>query len=143
MYLLFSVCRVAISCLKTITAQFSAYRQELSRQGAGASNIDCISARHHESHRLITHMQGSLEGRIFFLSSVSRQDRTRDKAYLAHIELDFNEVIRCFFVQGLASTGQPSKHISFLRKTVQVGLAEFIQHPLLMLEVQGSNPLQI
>ena len=119
MYLLFSVCRVAISCLKTITAQFSAYRQELSRQGAGASNIDCISARHHESHRLITHMQGSLEGRIFFLSSVSRQDRTRDKAYLAHIELDFNEVMRCFFVQGLASTGQPSKHISFLRKTVR------------------------
>ena len=104
MYLLFSVCRVAISCLKTITAQFSAYRQELSRQGAGASNIDCISARHHESHRLITHMQGSLEGRIFFLSSVSRQDRTRDKAYLAHIELDFNEVMRCFFVQGKAGS---------------------------------------
>ena len=52
---------------------------------------------------------------------MSRQDRTRDKAYLAHIELDFNEVMRCFFVQGLASTGQPSKHITFLRKTVSPG----------------------
>ena len=106
----FSVCRVAISCLKTITAQFSAYRQELSRQGAGASNIDCISARHHESHPAYhTYAAGLIGRKDFFLSSVSRQDRTRDKAHLAHIELDFHEVMICFFVQGLAS----SEHISF------------------------------
>ena len=52
---------------------------------------------------------------------MSRQDRTRAKAHLAHIELDFNEVMSFFFVQGLASTGQPSKYISFLRKTVSPG----------------------